>query len=218
MQEVYWRSDFVESNLHARQVTHVDRASNLTFWLISLCATFAESKIENMARTTSKEQNVQSVLMASVLLFLVCLVVIWANISSIRGALLIDPSSYRTTTGTITQSCISYHSGKAAGYNFSINYVYSIGKKDYNGNQITFGARGNHDKSFAESYVRKYPTGRTVIVYYKVDEPFFAVLEPTTIDQTREIFIGILIFSAVCIAGILWSARKLRQLKQEQKN
>ena len=168
-----------------------------------------------MARTTSKEQNVQSVLMASVLLFLVCLVVIWANISSIRGALLIDPSSYRTTTGTITQSCISYHNGKASGYNFNIDYIYSINETNYIGNQITFGARGNHDRSFAESYIRKYPVGRTIIVYYKVDEPFFAVLEPTTIGHTRETFIGILIFSAVCIAGILWSAWRLRQLKQK---
>ena len=148
------------------------------------------------------------------MLFLMCPVIIWANVNSIRGALFISPSSYRKTTGKVAQSFINYYSGKSSGYNFDIDYVYSVGKNNYIGNQITFGARGDHDRTFAESYVHKYPVGRIVIVYYKANEPSFAVLEPTVTDQTKEIFVGILIFSAVCIEGMLWSMWKLRQLKQ----
>jgi hypothetical protein len=149
----------------------------------------------------------------SLMILLICAVVTWPNISAIRGAVFIAPSSYRTTDGTITQSCSSYIGGKSSEYAFDIHYSYSVDGKEYSSSQVSFGPRASKSKAFADAYVRKYPVGFRTLVHYKADEPAFAVLEPTNIGATRQTFWGILVVSVLCIgvfATSMWGLLRAR--------
>ncbi|RYG59040.1 DUF3592 domain-containing protein [bacterium] len=155
-----------------------------------------------MRRIVSRRDKSERMAFFSVVILLICAVVAWPNIGAIRGAVFIAPSSYRTTDGTITRSCSSYIGGKSSEYAFDIRYSYSVDGKEYSSNQVSFGARASKDRKFADAYARKYPVGLETVVYYKADEPTFAVLEPTNVGVTRQIFWGILAVSLASI-GVL---------------
>lgn len=151
--------------------------------------------------------------MMALFLLLGCALVSVPNIDTIRGALFIGPQAYKTTTGTITRSDLQRRGGKFPGYLFDIRYTYLVNGRLYESNQISFSKRASSDKSFCEVYTRKYPRGKTVDVYYKGDEPTFAVLEPSVVGSNRKVFTTVLVLSALSIVTLTWCAFKIHRLK-----
>jgi hypothetical protein len=164
-----------------------------------------------MRRVVSRREKFQREVFVSLVALLICGLAAWPNISSIRGAVFISPRSYKTTTATITQSRVSYVSGKSSEYRFDISYSYSVGKKKYSSTQVSFGPRSSKTRAFAESYVRKYPQGLQTVVYYKANEPTFAVLEPSNVGQTRTMFWVILTILLLCITTLIFSAWRFKR-------
>lgn len=109
--------------------------------------------------------------------------------NEIRGALFIQPNSLVKTDGIITKSKLQWHHGKSPGYKYEIIYNYAAGGKTYDSDQINFiFGRSGPCSSLANTYVEKYPVGTPVVVHYKIDEPAFAVLEPTVMGDTSRDF------------------------------
>jgi len=52
------------------------------------------------------------------------------------------------------------------------------GDRQYSADMVSFGQYGSSSRSHAEEIVNRYPTGRTVAVYYDPSDPGTAVLEP----------------------------------------
>ncbi len=165
------------------------------------------TRIKGEIKKQNNEYRPSGVLVSFIFL-LACLACAWPNVNSIRGAVFISPKSYKTTTGIVTQSLVYRSGAKSSNYNFNIVYIYSVEGELYSSRQVTFGSRLNGGSS-AEGYTQKYPVGHKVTVHYKADEPSFAVLEPTVVDQTRVIFGFIATVSSLCILSMAWSVLKL---------
>ncbi|BCM92195.1 hypothetical protein IAD21_04074 [Abditibacteriota bacterium] len=165
-----------------------------------------------MGRFVSRQNKFAEEALISLALLFVFQMIAWHNYNSIRGVVFISPSAYGTTDGIITHSYVYSSGGKSASYDFNITYTYSVAGRSYSSDQITFGYRGSSDRNFADSYVRKYPTGSQVVVHYKADEPTFAVLEPTVMGNTRVVFWVVLIGSIVSLLGLGRTIWRLRQM------
>ena len=146
---------------------------------------------------------------ASTLLFAGFLVIAfrWADI---RGSYLVDACSYRTTQGVIvlsrTESCGRSNNSTC----FNIAYDYSVSGKDYRSSKINFSHSLSPNPSYAEGYVRKYPVGKNILVYYEEKNPSFAVLEPLNKDNSPLIaFCVCVLLAAICsIAAIVLTTNR----------
>jgi len=90
-----------------------------------------------------------------------------------------------TTTGRVIESSTEWRgslSHNAFGLHFQIWYEYKVNETLYKSDQITYGYTGSSDESFAESYTKKYPVGKSVTVYYDPLDPKLSVLEPDVIE------------------------------------
>ncbi|RYX81602.1 DUF3592 domain-containing protein [bacterium] len=162
-----------------------------------------------------RQQKLQSTAFISCVALLICGIAAQPNISAIRGAVFIGPGAYKTTVGTITKSCSSYIGGKSSLYSFNINYSYSANGQKYNSDQVNFGVRASKDKAFADAYAHQYPVGMRTVVYYKADEPTFAVLEPQNIGITRNMFWSIAALSLFCTGAFTVSMWQLAREKRQ---
>lgn len=80
-----------------------------------------------------------------------------------------------------------------------IRYEYPADAKSREGNTVTF--RGfSLDRDTLEAYVRKYPQGASVRVYFDPAQPNISVLEPGV--ELRSYLIGSLVILALFCAGI----------------
>ena len=174
----------------------------------------AESEREN-AEIEKEASPAVLVLILSVSALFLCLLLISSDTSAIRGAVFIGPSSYTRTVGIITQSDLSICKYRTnINYGFNISYSYSVEGKAYTGNRVLFGSSWRPYKSFSEAYIRKYPVGYNVSVFYKSDEPSFAVLEPNNVGGVRSTFGFFVAAMALSIFGLSWSVKKLRRINQ----
>ena len=127
--------------------------------------------------------------------------------NEIRGALLIQPGSLVKTDGIITKSKLQWHTGRTSAYTYEITYRYAVEGKTYNSNQINFMfGRSGPCSSRAIAYMGKYPVDTQVVVHYKIDEPAFAVLEPTVTGSTAQdlaIATAIFVISTIICIGFL---------------
>jgi hypothetical protein len=79
-----------------------------------------------------------------------------------------------TTIGTITSSVV----GGAVKYYPSINYTYTIDGIAYTSNRISTMNFNTKKRSVAEEFLKKYPGGSEVKVYYNKEDPAKSLLEP----------------------------------------
>jgi len=89
-----------------------------------------------------------------------------------------------TTTGKITESMTKWSGSpahNAYGLHFQIRYEYKVNNVLYKSDRVNYGYKGSSDESLAEKYVKKYPVGKSVIVYYDPLDPKKSVLEPNVI-------------------------------------
>lgn len=73
-------------------------------------------------------------------------------------------SSRRTTTDT--------------SYSADVEYTYAVAGEIYSGYRISFGEYSSADRAEAERFLRPYPKGQAVAVYYNPKSHRRAVLEP----------------------------------------
>ena len=67
--------------------------------------------------------------------------------------------------------------GTTIAYSAEVAYQYTVADRHYTGTNITFNDQSNSDLSLFKEIVRRYPTGKTVKVYYNPGNPGEAVLE-----------------------------------------
>lgn len=82
-------------------------------------------------------------------------------------------------------------------------YRYKVGDVSYTGARVAFGGFVSKGPSAAGAVVEKYAPGRPVKVYYAVNNPREAVLEPGVRSQAwmPVIIGGILVFAALIVAN-----------------
>ena len=90
-----------------------------------------------------------------------------------------------TTEATIIQSKIEQkrvHSAERHGFTNkfrpSVEYIYSVDGKEYQGNRITATDRDGVSREHSQSIIDSYPVDSTVKVYYSADQPENSVLVP----------------------------------------
>lgn len=89
------------------------------------------------------------------------------------------PTNLVTTDGMIIKSEMEFRGGvKASGWYFDIQYVYEVNGKSYTSNRVDYYYVGSSDIDFAKGYLKKYPLGLHVQVYYDPLHPEKSVLEP----------------------------------------
>lgn len=87
----------------------------------------------------------------------------------------------KTTLGAITYSSVEAGgsaSKNAIGWNFVILYEYEVNGITYTSNRVLYGYTGSSNRDYAEYYVRQYPEGKNVLVYYDPFRPEESALDP----------------------------------------
>ncbi len=168
----------------------------------------------NVRRTTL---SISAVLLVGMLL------IAYSHRDEIRGAYLTDINSLATTNGTIVYSSISTTPNRDPwfglwtfdlGYTYSIRYEFEVGDRTLRSDRITFGQREWDDPSPVESYVKEYPVGRVVTVFYDRNDPSFSVLEPDVRNERLIVLIaGIGLCAAIFVLmiGLEFAAAKANE-------
>lgn len=114
-----------------------------------------------------------------------------------------DTSRLATTNGMITESNIELSGSpalNAVAWHYVIQYEYYIEGKRYISNRVSYGTTGSSDKSYAEEYIKRYPIGKPVLVYYDPKRPEKSALEPWVKDfQPLYLVAGALLFGCFII-------------------
>jgi hypothetical protein len=99
-----------------------------------------------------------------------------------KGAL--EARSWPQTEGTIIASSVTERTRRESNHRTrttyfpQVHYRYQVDGHPYTGSRIQFGV-GDYGggQQWAQKVVDRYPTGKKVTVYYKLQEPHYAVLE-----------------------------------------
>ena len=146
-------------------------------------------------------------------ILVVVLVMLWSRWADIKGTYLMSAASYQTTNGVIVSSS-SFPCGKAGRSNcFEIIYKYSVEGKSYVGDHVNFRGSRSDYRDYTDGYVRKYPVGKSVVVYYEIGNPSFAVLEPDTKFDSMIVVYAALILAGVCAVSAVYLTAKREQEK-----
>ena len=104
---------------------------------------------------------------------------ILTNWNEIKGSFFRDLATFRSAEGKIVSSSIYTSTQRTKTYyHYSIEYEYVVNGKNYRSDEITFNDNYSLDQEFAQTYISKYPVGKTVTVHYDPHDPSFSVLEP----------------------------------------
>lgn len=117
-----------------------------------------------------------------------------------------------TTQGVVQEAKVERASGGRGGIRYSpfIEYVYSVGKKQYTADKVYFGdEEPSKDKEGVEEIVRRYPKGSRVTVSYNPDLPDEAVLEPGARWRSYFFFLFGLPFLAAGLIVLLGVIKKV---------
>ena len=68
--------------------------------------------------------------------------------------------------------------GHTYSYYPDISYSYIVDKKQFQSSQIHVGGKLGTSSKYAHQYIKKYPVGKGVVVYYSTQDESNAVLEP----------------------------------------
>ena len=113
------------------------------------------------------------------------------------------------TDGTIVYSEVERRSGSKGGSSYSpgIKFQYSIQGQKYEGDIVAFGMKSvSAGRGFAERFVKKYPKGKDVRVFYNPSEVSKSVLEPGLSKRSFILFaFGIsFMLVGICFATVYW--------------
>jgi hypothetical protein len=122
-------------------------------------------------------------------------------------------ASWPATTGTImVTNLVHVHATHNDGYLPGVQYMYKVHGRTYVGTRIDFHTQDSvHAKETAESWLYKYPPGRSVRVYYDPMDPRITILEPGIKPEQRWLFyLGMAYIIGLSVAFVV-VARDLRR-------
>jgi hypothetical protein len=157
-----------------------------------------------MKKTSNGQLRFWTILFGSVFPFIFTLVSFMLN-PDIYLAWFVATDKLMTTQGIITSSTMNIEgsaSKNALAWVFNIEYEYKVNDKIYTSNKVNYGYIGSSDISYAESYIKKYPEGKAVLVYYHPGHPDQSVLDPFTKNYQNLYFILGSIFFGLFIIWI----------------
>jgi hypothetical protein len=113
------------------------------------------------------------------------------------------------TDGTIVYSEVERSTGSKGDSSYSpgIKFQYSIQGQKYEGDIVAFGMKSvSAGRGFAERFVKKYPKGKDVKVFYNPSEVSKSVLEPGLSKRSFILFaFGIsFMLIGICFATVAW--------------
>jgi len=120
-----------------------------------------------------------------------------------------DSRSWPHTNGTVTYSEVERRSGSKRGSSYSpgIKYSYFIQGQQYEGDIVAFGMKSvSAGRGFAERFVKKYPKGKDIKVFYDPSVMSTSVLEPGLSKRSFILFafgMSFMIFG-ICFATVAW--------------
>lgn len=129
----------------------------------------------------------------------------------IRGMLFDGTIEYGTTEGLITTSSTKIRGARHSSSEIvDIRYTYEVESIPYSSTLVTLAA----DYHEIDYYLNKYPLNRKVTVYYDVNDPSFAVLEPDKKDWTVLLRPFAWIFFGGLIFLVMYLSTKISWLKE----
>ncbi len=124
-------------------------------------------------------------------------------------------ASWPTTEGRILSSDVKkgiYRGtriwGTGISYGAAISYEYSLNGESFSSNKVLFGEVSGVSGDAARAYVKKYPKGTRVSVFYDPDNPSVAVLE-SEVSRSTYLRLGIGVFLIVMLFGVYMFAVKV---------
>ncbi|MCB8965292.1 MAG: DUF3592 domain-containing protein [Chloroflexota bacterium] len=106
--------------------------------------------------------------------------------------------AWPSTKGRITNSKIVTHMGNAHGPR--VGYQYIVNGSMYESNRIAFGFVGGFIRTLSGGYIKQYPKGKPVRVFYNPNKPEMATLE---VGVTLETYIWLFIFGPLLLIGLI---------------
>lgn len=143
------------------------------------------SKPQREAREIKKTAIILNILLLGLVIAALNL-----NYGHIKGNLFGDWIEYKTTIGEIVGSKTVV--GRRKSLKYEIKFRYTVNNQEYQSDLVNLAGRSSYNHEYARSMVRKYPWKSNVTVYYDVDSPSFAVLDPK-VREPREAFFAIVI-------------------------
>lgn len=118
----------------------------------------------------------------------------------------IRAESHPSVPGVITRcEVVSESSGDNATYDVGVGYEYKVGAKEYKCDMYRWGSYITSDPTPVQTFVTQHPPGTKVSVYYDLDEPGDAVLQPG-VQNMNFFFVLLLTPFNVAMAGVWFFA------------
>ena len=165
----------------------------------------SNKSLESSLKTTPS--NARRVLPRKVVLFVFAAFITLSLTSLPRYFSEIHSANWPTTTGVISVSQLRQSELRVMGaygvpgYLPDVHYTYNVGGMKFEGAHIDFHIHQRlHSKEFAERWLKAYPTGMVVTVYYNPRNSNIAVLVPGIQREQRDLFffaLGSIIFFAM---------------------
>jgi hypothetical protein len=137
--------------------------------------------------------------------YITIIMIIGAFLFALRGLqVLVGSAKFTQTSGVMVSSKIDWL-GSGHGYKLNLLYTYEVEGKSYESIILYAGMPTHFDsRSRAEDFLKKYPAGKKVDVFYDPEDPSYACLE-TTKGYSRKLLIwGLFMF--VFTVGIFYLA------------
>lgn len=111
--------------------------------------------------------------------------------------------TWSTTQGRITRSENTWVGSRTRSPRPVIEYTYEVASRTYVGNRIVFEYVHVYSRESAEQFLKTYPVGITVPVYYDLENPEESTLQQTHLGLWSGLFVGamLLLPMALCLAA-----------------
>ena len=116
----------------------------------------------------------------AIILFVIVVILAYRDFGNLRGIVISPWIEFKETSGEVITSIeILKSSGKSQTREFAeVIYRYSVKDRIYESNQVNFAGDGYR----VDYYLKKYPQGNNVTVFYSETFPSISTLEPEKIS------------------------------------
>jgi hypothetical protein len=141
---------------------------------------------------------------ASILFFAISIILIYNNWYEIKLNYFGDINSFLKIEGTIQDAGIALSNRKTSIYYYPcVTYSYNVNNVQYKSERISFEGVRFNENGLAKSYMRRFPIGGKVQVYYDPENPRISVLDPNGRNYYVIEFIGVLSFLLFIVVFIV---------------
>lgn len=136
---------------------------------------------------------------------------IYSDWHGFKGRYFTDLSRLASAEGIIvSSSTYTSKSKRTVYYHYNIEYEFNVNGRYYLSNEITFSGEYSTHEEETQGYIREYPIGKKVIVYYDPQDPNFSVLEPDIyFNAELNMFFLVIALSIFVISGSYLLVRKI---------